>query len=623
MKRLYNAVMCACVLLLIGACVPAYAGEPGSSCVDAIPMGKDYSAKVSKGQSIWYSAWTFDLPLTVTFAPAKGESDPAPKVEMDFTCTPGIYEDSILCSLFCPTSSGNGVQFDMPHSPELKSKTLEGGQFVYYLALGKRYRDLLLQMGISYNVEVYVKVTYQSDGVISMAPDDLFTNCVDGAKFMHYGDTVQVVANDKQRHVIVPYVQWQEDTVVYKWTGTSPCTFSVANTCEFDPTDNSDENIIQYEKDIQPGDSVKVLATWIYKWVNNPGYPNEAGMYFAKVYSADPGVLQVKKVPQAPPRSNAIILRFDRTYALNANDTNLYAITRIWDDDTLNTKFTTPTEHVFRMQIANDPDFSDTHVLKEYQFERNSTGHWQGISGTEMKEFWSKTTEQYLYIRFICSEATTITPSRWIVIDCVKNTASNYIQSKDTTFRVKRAATGGTFRLMYAQWKGGDMNVTFTPALTGSNVCQIYVAKDCNIKLQSISSHTPAENELYYDVLDASYNPIIIPESEIAKWGENVDAEGYIYMQFYHTINGVKNIQLQSTAPEETDPEYPKTTIAVECEGTQVVVRVNVDQHIRINDETNAIVDEWDAVTGTPHAIDLPAGKYTLEGETEKIVVNL
>ena len=88
----------------------------------------------------------------------------------------------------------------------MKTKILDDGTFVYYLSLGKDYRDLLLQMGISYNLEVFVKVTYKSNGKIAMAPDDMFTNCMDGAKFMHLGDTVRVAAKDKERHVIVPYV---------------------------------------------------------------------------------------------------------------------------------------------------------------------------------------------------------------------------------------------------------------------------------------------------------------------------------------------------------------------------------------------------------------------------------
>lgn len=80
---------------------------------------------------------------------------------------------------------------------------------------------------------------------------------------------------------------------------------------------------------------------------------------------------------------------------------------------------------------------------------------------------------------------------------------------------------------------------------------------------------------------------------------------------------------VKSNAPEETNPTYPASTIAVKCEGTQVVVKVSVAQHIAIKDSAEAIVDQWDATPGQAHTINLPAGKYTLEGENEKIEINL
>jgi len=608
MKRIRYILLCACAL--IGTCAQAYAQAPGAACRTAIPMGKDYNAQVRNGQTVWYSAWTFDLPLTVTFAP-ESKTDPAPEVEMDFTCTPDYYQDSILCSLFCKTSN---VQFDMPHKPSLSSKTLEDGTFVYYLSLGKRYRDLLLQVGISYNVEVFVKVTYKCNGKISLAPDDLFTNCVDNAKFMHFGDTVDVKASDKQRHVIVPYVQWQEDTIIYRWKGTAPLTMSVANTCDFDPTDNTDGNIIQYVANIQPGDSVKVSATRIYNWVHNPRFPNEAGMYFAKFYSAEPGTITVVKAPQSPPQGEATLLRFDKTYPLNASDSSVFAITRIWNDDTLNTQFVAPTEHVFRMTIATDPDFAAEHVLKEYQFEKKSSGRWLGVYGKEMVAFWGKTTEQYLYIRFDCSEATTITPSKWQVSSCVVNT-KNYITSLDTSFTVKRASTGGNYILNYSQWLGGDLKMTFTPA----QKCSVFVATDCSIK----TTAAPAPNRLYYKLLTQSKNSLTIPADTIASWAPRVAEDGYIYMCLYHSSSGTYKMAIKSSAPEDTDPVYPASTIAVACDGTKVVVMVSQPQTIEVYDESSVKKAEWNAEPGTPHELVLPVGKYTLVGEKEKIEINL
>jgi len=602
------------VAMMLCAAGVLFAQRPGEACSTAIPMGKDYSAQVKNGQTIWYSAWTFDLPLTVTFAPAGGKNDPAPEVEMDFTCIPGFYADDILCSLFCKTST---VKFDMPHKPKLDSKTLDDGTFVYYLSLGKRYRDLLLQMGISYNVEVYVKVTYKCNGQISLAPDELFNNCVDNAKFMHYDEAISIGAL-QDKHLIVPYVQWQEDTIYYKWQGTTPCQFSMSNVCDFNPDLTEMDSKRMDAGTIQPGDSLKVEASLIYDYVHDQAkYPNEAGLYFAKFYSEEPGVVTVVKAKQAPARANATLLRYDRTYALNANETAVFALPKSWDTDKINSKFSTPTEHVFRMYLATDPDFSEEHMLKEYQFEKNTAGHWQGIYGADMVKFWKKTTEQYLYVRFECSEATTITPSEWTVSPCIKNTA-NFIYTQDTTFRVKRAATGGNYRLIYAQWAGGDMKATIQPALTGTQTCEMWVANDCDIKRVATDA-----NVLYNRVLSASRNTITIKAADIDSWADKVDEDGYIYIQFYHTISGTYNAHLESTAEPEQDPTYPGATIAVQCEGGNVVVKVREAQTIVITNEAGAEMDQWEAVVGEAHELNLAPGKYILQGKAEKIDIKL
>lgn len=617
MRRISKIVLCACAVI-IGTCMSAYAQAPGESCSTAIPMGKDYSAAVKNGQTLWYSAWTFDLPLTVTFAPKNGQNDPAPEVEMDFTCTPGVYKDSILCSLFCKTGSGSGIQFDMPHKPKLESKTLDNGTFVYYLSLGKKYRDLLLQMGISYNLEVYVKVTYKSNGSISMAPDSLFNNCVDNAPFMHIGDVVHVEACDKEHHVIIPYVQWQEDTIIYKWQGTKPCTLAVANKCDFDPTNNADGELIQFTiNPIQPGDSLKVKADQIYKWVHNKEFPNEAGMYFGKFYSEAPGEMKITKAPQALPQANATLLRLDRTYALNANETALFALANSWNqDDTVHTKFTTPTEHLFRMTIATDADFADEHILKVYDFAKNKSGRWQGILGTEMKKFWGKATQQYLYVRFDCTEATTVTPTKWLVDHCITGT-NNYITSQDTTFVVRRNSTGGNYRFNYSQWAGGDLKMTFST----NNKCSVFVATDCDITLATNKETTP--NLLYFNQFTQSKRTFTISADEIASWASRISEDGYFYMRMQHLLSGSFSMKMQSAAPKETDPVYPASTIAVACDGTKVVVNVSQAQTIEVYDASSDKKAEWEAEPGTPHELNLPVGKYTLVGEKEKIEINL
>lgn len=606
MKRINLLMMFVAV-----AAMGIHAANPGETCSTAIPMGKDYSAQVKKSQTVWYSAWTFDLPLTVTFAPTNGKNDPAPVVEMDFSCTSGYYEDSILCSLFCKTS-GSGVAFDLPHKPSLSSKTLDDGTFVYYLSLGKQYRDLLLQVGISYNVQVYVKVVYQSAGIISLAPDDLFSNCVDGAKFMQIGDTVNVQLQDKKRHVIVPYVQWQEDTILYTWTGNEPCQLTVANTCDFDPLDNTDDNVIQF-KTVQPNSTLKTPATAIYDWVHNPAFPNEAGMYYAKFYSNAPGVMKITRAQQAPPEADATILRYDRTYALDANSTAVYAIPRSWDKDV---KFTTPTAHLFTMMIATSASFDDEEILKKYAFEKTTNGRWVGILGSELKTFWNKVPndKNYLYIRFICTEATTVTPELWSLSDCYKNTASNLVVPNQTITVLRNSQTH--YRFSYADWVGGDMTIKFA---INSN-CDVYIADTCGTNI----AKADMPYWLRYKTTIKSSSPLTIPADEIASWADRIDDEGFFYAVFYTSATSTnRKLTFTTTKPEETDPTYPASTIAVVCDGGKIVVNVSEAQTITVIDELGAVMDKWDAEPGTPHELNLPPGNYSLAGEKEKISLKL
>ena len=603
-KTLFLISLC----LLPGAML--YAAQPGQTCSSSISLTPDFKDTITAANTTrWYSASTFDLPLSVFFAPANGASDPAPEVEMDFSCLSGYYEDTILCSLFCRTSGGSGISITMPYKQTLNTDKLPDGTFVYYLSLGKKYRDLLLRMGISYPVDVYVKVVFKSPGILQMAPDNLFNNCVDGAKFMHYGDTVMVAAKDAERHVIVPYVQWQEDTIYYKWEGKAPCTVAVANDCSFKIDDTGAAIEIEH---IQPGDSAKVLATEIYKWVHNAEFPNEAGMYFAKCYSEEPGVLTIVKAPQAQPRGKATLLRYDMTYALNANETAIYAIPDSWKNNVI---FNTPTAHLFTMLIANDPDFSEAHTLATFAFEKCETGHTKAVLGTELSNCWKKTTEQYLYVKFICTEATTITPERWAVSECYTKTATSLVKPGDEKTLSKKSTT--PFRLSYADWVGGDMKITFSI----NDNCEIYFADTCGMNINKAD----APYWLLYKSIVKSTAPLTIPASEIASWADRIDDEGNFYAILYANVNGSRKLKFSTTAEAETDPVYPTVTIAVACDKEgKSYVQVSEAQTVTVKDQSGTVVKTISALPNAKYSIaDLPAGNYTLEGKSEKISIKL
>ncbi|MBQ6790314.1 MAG: hypothetical protein IJP76_02540 [Paludibacteraceae bacterium] len=266
------------------------AEEPGESCISAIALGKEYSETVTESKTVWYTAWTFDLPLSVYFIPDHRD-DPAPEVVLDFSCT-GEYKDKNLCNLFCPP---DGTFADkIPYHAHLAETVIEG-KFMYYISIGKTYRDLLIRMGIDYNVQVFISVTYHGGGFLSIAPDDMFSNCMDGAAFMHNGEELKVQAKDDSTYWIAPYIQWQDDSIRYIWRGEKQCQIAIATKCDFDPLDNEIEEMIQFKK-LQPGDTLVVPKEKLVSYVDSDEKPSEAGMFFAKFYSQSGGIMKVERI---------------------------------------------------------------------------------------------------------------------------------------------------------------------------------------------------------------------------------------------------------------------------------------------------------------------------------------
>jgi len=534
-------------ILLMAAgmlCMPmsSYAALPGTTCATAIPLGDNYKDTISGPSSVWYTATTFDLPLTVYFAP-ENETDPAPLVEMDFSCTSGVYEDSIICSLFC-TNSGSGIQFDMPHRPSLTSDTLGDGTFVYYLSMGKSYRDLLLKMGIDYNVTVYVKVTYYSAGVISIAPDDLFSNCMDGHKFMHYGDTVQVVANDKDRHVVVPYVQWQEDSIRYIWEGTEDVMAVVGYECGYDPTDYTTEVILDRPTLKAPKDTFKMTSEELKYYVSQA--ESQAGMFYAKFYTTGTGIMKIEQVPMDPPSGGATLLKFDKPVVIAANDTNaLYAIPYSWDTTVI---FTTPTDHIFRMYVGTSSDFYTKDAIATYQFSKNESGHWLGLLADEMEALLDQRVGNYLYVRFECTAKTTLTPAIWDASYCMTNAIE--IKRPSTTLKVQKGTYGAVYyRFYYSEWSGGDMTFSWTDS---NGDCPTIIGDTCTFGTSQYDSHRIGYKKI------AKNKSWTIPAANVADWAEYVDADGYLYVRFNPSYAG--QMTVSTTAPDEEDPVCEPTT---------------------------------------------------------------
>ena len=282
----------------------------------------------------------------------------------------------------------------------------------------------------------------------------------------------------------------------------------------------------------------------------------------------------------------------------------------------MNLQFTATTAHLFSIVFSSTARFDASDTLATYSLQNKDNGRWVGITSTNMKALWQKIAKdkQYIYVRFICTEATTLTPSRWFISDCYTKTIDSSIKPDDS-FTIKRTSTD-IYRFTYSDWKGGDMTIKF--AL--SSDCEVYLADTCAMT----RTKSDAKYWLRYKSLAKSSSPVVIPASEIASWADRIDEEDSFYALFYTTANSTnRKLTFSTTAPKDADPTYPASTIAVACDGTKIVVNVSQAQTIEVYDEASDKKAEWEAEPGTPHELVLPVGKYTLAGEKEKIEIKL
>ena len=89
MKKLFFAL----VAVLFATSVVA---QTGLTCNDPIPVNKSYNDHVEVDpkvgyKELWYTAWSYDLPIHVYFSPDSMNSTWGPEVEIDFSCTTGDY----------------------------------------------------------------------------------------------------------------------------------------------------------------------------------------------------------------------------------------------------------------------------------------------------------------------------------------------------------------------------------------------------------------------------------------------------------------------------------------------------------------------------------------------------
>lgn len=527
MKRLFSTLF----VVLFATSMMA---QTGLTCNDPIPVDESYTGTVSGPCELWYVANTYDLPLHVYFSPFADQSRVSPDVSIDFTCTPGVYEDPKIDSLINLITDFD-IEFPVEFMCDL---VVRDGRNEWDLSIDKSYRERMAEFGITYNVKALVKVTYHEGGTISLKPDDLFKDCMEKADVIRLGDTLNILPNDEDRVFAVSYSDWQNDSIRFVWIGEESTRVWLGETmCDFEPS-LADPFVWNYF-DVTKDQPYKLYTEQMKEDIKQ----HSGGLFYGKIVAPVAGKLVVEKIPKSKPLGDAELLEYGKGVILAANNTDkLYCFPKEWTA----TEFVAPTAYNITMYLSNQPNFdaveNGENVLAAYSFDTEDTNKILHLSTKEIATLKAQAKDNYIYVRFQTAVTTTVTPNPWESLACLEYSVQINPNVAQSLLANNKNAI---YRFRYADFK--DYNLTIQWG--GNGILSVYMADTCVYELTNRDPRVL----LYTNI--SRRGSYIINAATLDEWATRIGQEGYLYVRFNNTISS--RVTFKTDKPAEVDPEIP------------------------------------------------------------------
>ena len=575
MKKFFSVILCVTCALTLFAQTP-----DGLTCETAIPVDKSYQGSIDAPGVYYYTAWTYDLPLTCYFYPTS-EVDSL-YLDIDFTCTPGVYDDPNIKELLDETM-GWGVKVPMRFDDFIKEVD-EYGRLRYSLSVSHVYRDLMGNFGISYDVQAIVKVKTTAAGEIRMEPDLAFRTCVESSKWVNLPDTISVSMLSADDTYVLPLSDWQNDSVRFIWKGqNAPIQMWIAEDCDFElklTGENAALKCYEIRPDAGNGENIFVMTR--QDIVDLIDFANNGGVLYMRAITAEDAELIVEKQPIQGPMADAIRLEFNKPAAVQANNVQqVYYFPATWKQRDLllsSEKNTAITAYFYG-------DVNLTQPLCAYDFSTIDNETYLGISVKELGDLLKNYKEEYVFVVFNAQQNTTITPAKWEVCPCVQTTSR--VDLGDTV--ALKARTTISYRVDYNTWSKNNVTIKWS----AKNKMKLAVADTCaGFTLADTDPHV-LQYKLYENSSSKQLDSIVIAGETIRTWADRVDENGFLYLRCNANIAGSLIISYE---PDQTIvPASPCVANSIELKANDQLV-LNLDSAFtvyRIN------YNEWVATGAT------------------------
>ena len=565
MKNIFTKALLIASMTLFSV-LPVAAQALGTSCENPYIVTKEFNTAISEPGSYWFSATTYDLPLRVRYTPSV-PTDEEMKVYIDFSCTPGVYDDPNLYEL---TDMANGWGFEMPLPFGVRDVMVDGELAYYEVSVDESYRELMTNFGILYNVEAKVNVVLPQAGSVVVIPDTVFRHTVENSHWIELPDTINVGVATTDSMYIMPMGDWQGDSIRIEWLGKeAPISIWIASDLEFQMNNNDHRVVGNFTLSPETGQSIIDLTSdQIYQMLKNSG----SGLLFAKMITVEDAPVIFDYKPMSPEMARAIPMEMDKAVGVKANDIEqYYYFDKEWSEQSIT--FMAAEVDTVVAYFGTTPTFtldaSDNNYLGAYTLYPEGKDAILYLSSKELADMAELCQKEFIFVRFASTKATAITPSLWSAGTCTANSVEIFPEGAITV-------TGNNkdkiYRIDYSKWSKGDVEMVWK----GRVANKFYLSDTCSYNLSASDSHV-----LLYQSVKANQS-LHITKHFLDSVADRVNADGYLYFRF--DTRATADVQTvftpDTTAIVEPDlPAEPTTDCSLSSlplvQGDQVVLNLD------------------------------------------------
>lgn len=616
MKHILSKLRCA-ILAMCASILPSLAeNKQGMTCDDPIVVTQDFTMSIAEPGTYWFKASTYDLPINVKITPDwerfgdYAETFVNPKVSIDFSCTNGVYDDPNIQEMITSVS-GWGVKV-----PINLDFVLDDEGMNFELGISETYRTLMMQYGITYDVDALVRLDLSFPATTTLAPDTAFRACADNAYWAKYPDTLNISTATIDSVYVFPVTEWRSDSIRFRWTGTEKAQLWIGATCGFELT-NEDENVLEIDTLYPAGDtrcyrdySAADLQQMVRDWGDG------SGVFYARILSSDKAQFVIEPKPIQGPMAHAIELVQDKTTEIAADDTTqVYYFRKKWERNSM--RLVANTDDTIIAYFGKTLDFyasvTDRNYIGTQIFHSENGQMVLNLTQQKLSEYANAGNTDFVFVRFQSPAAAEITPRLWQTDECMDKSVRLLYPNDQEALRSSQAVR--LYAVDYDMWKRNDVSLKWS----GVAKLYVYLGDTCEFNMTPKNKHV-----LFYRMIDPTIDPVcVVTADTLRSFVKRVSSDN-LYLQFTPKGNGTLYLSQEPAqdSPTEMKEVENSTDLRVVYTIYGMEIYVTKPQRLYLYNSLGQLVQTWCQEAENVRILNtISNGVYVLRGENSVILI--